>query len=431
MKTKLKILFAITTVGLILSFVVTIRAFNTLNQIEQQTQIDSKSIIYINNILNHGDCLVYEKLSQDRYKNFIINYKKLKSSNPDIASDYGYMIDDFIQNLSEDTWQNLRDKLSFSLDKLQVSNQNLSSEFEFLSISANSTIMIALFVIFVLILFIVLVVLYIIKSKTITKSIIKEKIVPKEIIKQVIKIVPKDVTRTVYKEIEHNKCDTKSSKNIIKDIYEFSQKNSDVLSQIDSVGHFTDELSSKIKHTQKYTKELDELSQEIQSSSQKGLNLASQTSSSINDINKQTKSIDDTIIQIQKIAMQTNLLALNAAVEAANAGDKGRGFAVVAHEVRNLAGRSTQSSTKIRDLMEDIDTKIVKTQTTSSKMLSEFEQLNDKLDKSSQMSSKISSVCSTQKENLDSVDKHLNRFQNIFDDFSRSIDEAKDRCYDL
>jgi methyl-accepting chemotaxis protein len=431
MKTKLKILFAITTVGLILSFVVTIRAFNTLNQIEQQTQIDSKSIIYINNILNHGDCLVYEKLSQDRYKNFIINYKKLKSSNPDIASDYGYMIDDFIQNLSEDTWQNLRDKLSFSLDKLQVSNQNLSSEFEFLSISANSTIIIALFVIFVLILFIVLVVLYIIKSKTITKSIIKEKIVPKEIIKQVIKIVPKDVTRTVYKEIEHNKCDTKSSKNIIKDIYELSQKNGDVLSQIDSVGHFTDELSNKIKHTQKYTKELDELSQEIQSSSQKGLNLASQTSSSINDINKQTKSIDDTIIQIQKIAMQTNLLALNAAVEAANAGDKGRGFAVVAHEVRNLAGRSTQSSTKIRDLMEDIDTKIVKTQTTSSKMLSEFEQLNDKLDKSSQMSSKISSVCSTQKENLDSVDKHLNRFQNIFDDFSRSIDEAKDRCYDL
>jgi len=63
-----------------------------------------------------------------------------------------------------------------------------------------------------------------------------------------------------------------------------------------------------------------------------------------NDLSNLNKAISD-------IAFQTTLLALNASIEASRAGDHGKGFSVVAEEVRNLAGRSRESTDSSTDII--------------------------------------------------------------------------------
>nr|WP_220457590.1 methyl-accepting chemotaxis protein [Vibrio marinisediminis] len=79
-----------------------------------------------------------------------------------------------------------------------------------------------------------------------------------------------------------------------------------------------------------------------------------ETAEMIEELKNSAIDIGEVTNVISSISDQTNLLALNAAIEAARAGEQGRGFAVVAEEVRNLAGKTQESTKNIQEIISKL-----------------------------------------------------------------------------
>ncbi|MEO0946693.1 MAG: GAF domain-containing protein [Cyanobacteria bacterium J06641_5] len=74
----------------------------------------------------------------------------------------------------------------------------------------------------------------------------------------------------------------------------------------------------------------------------------------VDRLSEASQKIAKVVNLIGGFANQTNLLALNAALEATRAGEYGKGFAVVADEVRNLAHQSSEATTEVEKLVQEV-----------------------------------------------------------------------------
>lgn len=120
---------------------------------------------------------------------------------------------------------------------------------------------------------------------------------------------------------------------------------------IETVARTADELLSDVEGQAQLWSQTRTTALDAKADADRGTEAIAGAAEAMNRIEASSAQIGEMIAFIDTIAFQTNLLALNAGVEAARAGEAGKGFAVVAGEVRELAQRSAQSASAIKQLI--------------------------------------------------------------------------------
>ncbi|WP_410524923.1 methyl-accepting chemotaxis protein [Pseudomonas sp. DTU_2021_1001937_2_SI_NGA_ILE_001] len=140
------------------------------------------------------------------------------------------------------------------------------------------------------------------------------------------------------------------------------------LAEIDQVATAVQEMTATAQDVALNATKAAQAANNADSAASEGMGIVQNTSSAIGslareigravevvqNLSRDSESIDAILTTIRSIAEQTNLLALNAAIEAARAGEQGRGFAVVADEVRNLAQKTQQATQEIQTMIQQL-----------------------------------------------------------------------------
>jgi methyl-accepting chemotaxis protein len=163
-----------------------------------------------------------------------------------------------------------------------------------------------------------------------------------------------------------------------------------------------EEITSIIQQTTNKAESMSKLASKTQNSANSGLELANETTNAMEEINIQTTAIAEAITVIDQISFQTNILSLNAAVEAATAGEAGKGFAVVAGEVRNLASRSADAASNIKELVLSAKEKADNGKLIALDMIKGYDNLDNNI---KQTTTLISDVEKGAKEQLDEIEQ--------------------------
>ena len=199
-----------------------------------------------------------------------------------------------------------------------------------------------------------------------------------------------------------------------------------------------DQARQTAKQSAERSRQVAEMARASMSEAELGLTAVGETSAGVNRIkeqvatiaenilalSEQTQQIGEIIETVNDIADQSNLLALNATIEAARAGEAGKGFAVVAGEVSSLADQSRQATSKVREILGEIqkstNTAVIVTEEGTKRADEGFKQaekagkainaINENVKKVTQI---ISQIAASSQEQVAGMDQISNAMENI------------------
>lgn len=179
---------------------------------------------------------------------------------------------------------------------------------------------------------------------------------------------------------------------------EVNSGSNDTAEAVQSQLNQTEEIQAMVEQVEKGTENIiDSINQNKEAIAQGNANVgilvkqAEETVESGKKVTEELSQLDTYMSQmnsildiINSITSQTSLLALNASIEAARAGEAGRGFAVVASEISQMAQQTKDSTVQISQLIENVSNAIQMVVEVSGSMISMIESQNETTEKTAE-----------------------------------------------
>ncbi|MEA3290447.1 MAG: methyl-accepting chemotaxis protein [Campylobacterota bacterium] len=220
------------------------------------------------------------------------------------------------------------------------------------------------------------------------------------------------VQDTITKILVENKSNgltlDRSSDILLENVAVLNKNSNEAAAALEETAAAIEEITSNISNNTENVVRMSGFASEVTKSATKGESLASETTTAMDQINKEVTAINEAISVIDQISFQTNILSLNAAVEAATAGEAGKGFAVVAQEVRNLASRSAEAANEIKTLVENATSKANSGKNIADQMIQGYSGLNENISKTIELIRDVESASKEQQSGIIQINDAVN-----------------------